>query len=337
MRAILPAVVVTALLGAATGQAGCNNQLPYVSEDHFAAEYAQALCTSLQPCCSQNGVTFNYSSCAAGWEAYVNNVLFGPNATGNYDTTVATNCINQVRAAVGASCQPGGGGLPDARATCQAIFAGEVPLGAPCTSAAQCAQMDGSVVTCAVVPGDAGGGGGGQLPLDDPGVAIQGLGLGVSLQNTPVCVALPPPDGGATAPPCSSNATAGTSTCSTAGTYCDPTSKTCLPTNAVGGACDPAVVSSCQPGNYCAPVAGGPAACVAAGPIGSPCTSSAMCDSTGTCDTAATHTCIAILQPGTACTSNSQCSIGVCDPTANVCLKNSIATTATCNGNIPSQ
>jgi hypothetical protein len=330
MRALLPAVVVTVILGVAVGQAGCEPQLTYVSKDHFAAEYAQALCTSLQPCCAENDVAYSYTACAAGWEAAVNAILYGPNATGNYDTTVATTCVAQVRAAQGASCQPGPGTLSAARATCQAIFAGEVPLGSPCTSETQCAQMDGSVVTCAIVPGDAGGGGGSELPLAAPGVTVQG-GLNVSLQNVPVCVQLPASDAGATAPPCTSNAAAGTDTCPT-GTYCDPTKSTCLPTNAVGGLCDPVVLGSCQPGNYCVASGAMAGTCAAAGPIGSACAAAAMCDSTGTCDVSGTQTCVAIKTPGQACSSGSDCSIGVCDPTTKTCLVNSIGTTAACNG-----
>ncbi len=50
------------------------------------------------------------------------------------------------------------------------------------------------------------------------------------------------------------------------------------------------------------------------------------------CDTANTHQCVALAQPGTACTSNSQCSVGVCDSSTKACLTNAIATTAACNG-----
>jgi hypothetical protein len=339
MRALLPAGVVTLILGAAVGQAGCEPQLTYVSKDHFAAEYAQALCTSLQPCCAENQVGYDYAACAAGWEAAVNALLDGPSASGNYDTTVATSCIAQVRAAQGASCQPGPGTLTAARATCQSIFAGEVPLGAPCTMASQCAQMDGSVIACAIVPGDAGAGGGGMLPLAEQGVSLQGL--TVSPENVPICVMLPPDDAGmAMAAPCSIDTAAGTDTCTSVGMYCASTmtatmttTMTCQPLAMAGGMCDPAVVGSCVPGNYCIPATapmGG--TCAPAGSVGSPCTAAAMCDSTGTCDVAGSQTCLAIKQPGQSCTADSSCSIGVCDPTTNTCLTNSIGTTAACNG-----
>ena len=332
MRALIPAVVVTAILGAAVGQAGCNRQPTFVTQDKFAQTYAQALCTSLKPCCDQNAVSSDFAACTKGWEAVVNNLLYGPQSTGNYNITLATNCINLVRAANGQSCQPGPSTLSDARATCQAIFQGQVPLGSPCTSAQQCAQVDGSVITCATVPGDGGGGGGGgQLPLA-ANVSLDDVPL--RPEDVPVCVLLPPDDAGAagTPPPCQIFADAGTDTCISQGMFCDPVMKACTPFSAAMGPCDPAAIASCQPGNYCQSGGAMPGTCAAGGAPGSPCTDPAMCDSTGYCDTAGSHTCQAILQPGQACTSGTQCSIGLCNPTTKTCLANAIATTAACNG-----
>jgi hypothetical protein len=332
MRVIVPAIVVVAILGVVAEQFACNPQPTYVSQDKFAAAYAQALCTSLAGCCAENTIGTDFASCTKGWEAEVNNLLYGPTSTGNYNITLATSCIDEVRAAQGQSCQPLPGSLSAARATCQSIFAGQVPLGAPCSSAADCAQMDGSIIACAVVPGDSGGGGGGQLPLADPTVTLQGF--NVSPEDIPVCVAEAPPDAAAPASPtpCSIDTAAGTDTCISTGGYCDPTMLTCQPQGAAMGKCDPAVVASCLPGNYCVGAGMGVGTCMAAGPVGSPCTAAAMCDATGMCDFAATKTCIAVLQPGAACTAGSQCSSGVCDATAKICLSNAIATTAACNG-----
>lgn len=332
MRVIVPAVVVTAILGVVVEQTACNPQPSYVTQDHFAAQYAQALCTSLQSCCAENGIGQDYAACTKGWSAAVNNLIYGPTATGEFNVPLATNCIAEVQAAQGQSCQPIPGSLSAARATCQSIFAGQVPLGAPCSQAADCMQMDGSVITCATVPGDAGGGGGGQLPLSDPRVGLQDISL--SPENVPICVAEPPPDAGMTMgmTSCSINTTAGTDTCTHMGQYCDPAMLVCMPQAAAMGACDPAVIASCLPGAYCTAAAMGAGACAAAGPVGSPCTDPSMCDATGMCDLTGTHKCVAILQPGTACTSGSQCTIGLCDPQAKTCLSNAIATTAACNG-----
>ena len=332
MRAIVPAVVVTVLLGVAVGHVACNPQPTYVTQDRFAAQYAQALCTSLEGCCAENGVGSSYAACTQGWETAVNSLLYGPNATGNYNVTLATHCIAQVRAANGLSCQPVPGSLSAARATCQAIFAGAVPLGAPCSSSQQCAQMDGSVITCAAVAGDGGGGGGGgQLPLADP-VSLEDLTL--APEDVPVCVAEPPPDAAPAAmpAPCSIQADAGTDTCIPTNNYCDPTTLTCLPFAGAMGLCDPAVLASCLPGFYCVGSGSAAGTCATAGPVGSPCTAPAMCDATGVCDLGGTQKCVAIKQPGDACTSGLQCSIGVCDPSSHTCLRNAIGTTAACNG-----
>ena len=332
MRVILPAVLVTAIVGVVVEQTACNPQPTYVTEDRFAAQYAQALCSSLQGCCAENGISQSYESCTQGWAAQVNNLLYCPNSTGEYNITLGTSCIAEVQAAQGQSCQPVPGSLSSARPTCQSVFAGQVPLGAPCSTANDCMQMDGSIIICSVVPGDAGGGGGGQLPLSDPS-ALKTQGFGVSLENVPICVAEAPPDAGmAMMAPCSIDTAAGTDTCIPTGAYCDPMMKVCTPFAGAMGMCDPAVLASCLPGFYC--VGSGMAAgtCAQAGPVGTPCTAAAMCDSTGMCDLTATKTCIPILQPGAACTSDSQCSIGLCDPTAKICLANAIATTAACNG-----
>lgn len=337
MRRSVPAVVLVASLGAVVGQAGCR-QSNQTAAERFPALYAQALCTSLQHCCAENGVSQSYAQCTKGWEAFVQALISGPNATGNFDPGAASQCIAEVSAAQNASCQPVPGSLTDARATCQAVFAGTVPVGAPCTSTAQCApsQDPASVVICAVTPGAADGGSGsssgGQLPLSDPSVSIKGF--GVSPLDVAVCVAVTAPDAAGPAPgPCTIDAQAKTDSCISQGMFCDSTSMACTPFQGQGKPCDPVVVASCQAGNYCAGSGATVGTCVTAGPVGSPCTDPSMCDATGYCDTGS-QKCKAILQPGSPCTSGTQCTIGVCDDTTHTCLTNAFATTATCNGNV---
>jgi hypothetical protein len=332
MRSSWVALSVVSLLATATGvsivQTGCQ-QNNYVPQSRFAQEYAQALCTALQHCCAENNVGSNYAQCTAGWETAVNNLL--SSAGGNYNGTAGTQCVQQVQAAANASCQPGPGTLSDARATCQQVFAGQAPPGAPCSSASQCAPQDGSIVTCAIVPSDGGTeAGGGQLPLSAPTPGLVPLDFHFSPQDTPVCVVEPLPGDAGGPAPCSFNVEAGVDTCAS-GTYCDPASSTCLPVNAAGAPCDPGVLTSCQPGNYCVSGGAANATCAAAGPAGSPCTSSVQCDATSTCDPGS-HQCVARSQPGASCSSGDQCSIGVCDSVAKTCLTNAIATTNACNG-----
>jgi hypothetical protein len=325
MRATLSIVLVTTVMATVTGSTSCSNP-QQVTEDKFANLYAQALCTSLQHCCAENAVSFDYNACGKGWVAAVNNVLHGANATGNYNAQLATQCIAEVNAAAGGSCQPVPGSISDARGTCQGIFAGTLPTGAPCTSPAQCAAIPGMTVTCAVVPSDAGTSmGGGQLPLADPSVSIQGA--TITPQDVAVCVALPP-----TMPSPTACTPGPGDLCIAMNSFCDPASHACAPFNAMGAGCDPAFIASCLPGNFCTDMGGGMGVCVAAGPVGSPCTDPAMCDAMSFCDVTGSKTCVPIGMPGTPCTSNTQCSIGVCDSTTHRCLKNAIATTAACNG-----
>ena len=310
--------------GSAAWASGCNGNTlrqNVIPADRFPSAYAQALCTSLQHCCNENMVSYDYNACTAGWQAAIAAIVQNPDGGGNYDPQLAAQCVQQVSAAAVVSCQPVPGSISAARATCQAIFQGEIPLGGACTSASQCAPVDGGTVTCAIVPLDASTA---QLPL-----AAQDASTGAGGANVPVCVAVMSIDAGGM--PCTPLGTDGgpkEDVCLNYGLFCDPTSSTCLPFNPMGGACDPNTLTSCAPGAYCQADAG---TCSPAQPAGSPCTDSIECDYTSQCDPGS-HTCVLRLLPGAACATDNQCSVSVCDPTTKQCLMNAIATTAACNG-----
>jgi hypothetical protein len=311
---VLPFVVCAAVSG---GVLGCNNpNTVYVSQDRFPAAYAQALCTSLQHCCAENVVSYNYDACTIGWEHTVTSLMAA--GGGIYNAQAATQCVQMVNAAASVSCQPVDGSISAARSVCQQVFAGQAALGDPCSSTSQCAPLEGGAVQCAIVPGD----GGGQLPLSfqDPTSPTSSL----QLEDQPVCVEVALPDSGV---PCMPANEAGVGDlCVASQLYCDPTTLLCQPLNGAGGPCDPSVIASCSPGAYC--LAG---TCTATNPIGSACTDPAECDFSSFCNPA-THTCVARNLPGQKCTSDAQCTVGVCDATTKACLTNTIATTATCNG-----
>jgi hypothetical protein len=307
------------------GQAGCQQvNDSYIPSGRFAAEYAQALCTSLQPCCEQNAIGQSYSACTQGWQRAVETLL--TEAGGDYNISAATKCIQQVRAAVG-GCNSGPGTLSDARTTCQQVFAGQLPLGAPCTSASQCAQIDGSVVTCAISPNvsDAGIG---QLPLSAGGVSIEGLNAGPL--DTPVCVIVTPID--AAEPSCVINKDAGTDSCTAQGGYCDTFANVCAPLQGAGLPCDQFVSASCAAGNYCPRSGAQAGVCQPANTVGQGCQNPAMCVAGTVCDIGATNTCIAVKSPNAPCVADYQCSIGICDSKAKTCLTNAVGTTVACNG-----
>ena len=316
VRSILGAALAVATLSAALVTSSCSNDLEstYVTQDRFPAAYAQALCTSLQHCCSENTVTFDYGSCTSGWRAYVS-AKFTDSAI-DFDPRAATTCVALLNSAVDVTCAPAPGSIPAARDTCQSIFQGTVALGGACSSDTDCAASDGGPVFCS--PSGAGGSdAGGTLPLDLP-----------LFDGTCALGALPmagdPCAGGATDP------------CGTDGTlYCDPASTTCQMVGAVGAPCSLAVSSSCAAGSYCVSIASGDDVCAAAQAIGSACTANQQCDATGVCDTASTMTCIARLGAGSSCSSGEQCLSGACDAERKFCLVNTIATSAACVGSGP--
>jgi len=300
----------------AAAPAGCGNSLAsiYIPADRFPAAYAEALCTSLQHCCDENAVSFNYNTCTAGWKSLIGQRFSDPNsaALANYDPKAATTCVAQVRDARATSCAPEPGSISAARDTCQQIFTGKKPPGAACNSSAECAPQDGALVSCSPLP--AGADGGGQLPLALP--------LG-----EPICVAVAVPQQGA---PCTVNPPHG---CEGGDKlYCEPGGLTCQPQSDVGGPCAPAVPASCLPTGYC--VASGPSAslCAAVLPQGSGCTDSTQCDTSSVCDLKATKTCVPRGATGTSCQVGTDCASGSCDAVAKKCLKNVIATTNACTG-----
>jgi hypothetical protein len=295
-----------------TGQKCTAVRRIYVPADRFPSAYAEALCTSLQHCCAENTVTFDYNSCTAGWKGLIQLRFNDPNsaALANYDTKAASDCVARVHDARGVSCAPEPNSISDARNTCQLIFTGKKAPGAACTTSAECAPQDGAVVTCSSLP--PGADGGGQLPLAHP--------LG-----EPVCVATPLPVQGA---PCTITPPNGCQ--GDPALFCDPSALTCLPKGDVGGPCVPQA-DSCLPGAYC--ISGGPnnAICGAVLPIGSPCKTSIECDPSASCD-AGSKTCVARKPPGSACAADGDCATGLCDTVAKKCLKNVIATTNACTG-----
>lgn len=283
-----------------------------ISVDRFPAAYAQALCGSLQHCCDENLVVENFSSCTGGWKTYVETLLGTPAARTNYEPRTAKACVDRIRTAGGISCQPIEGSISNARDTCLNIFIGKTPLGSPCTTAAECAPSpNGGRVACEVPPekNDAG-----VLPLH----------IGPLALTAPVCVAA------ATAPAtaaCLVNASNVQSNCDQ-GLYCEPKSAKCLPLGKVGEEC---IVGSCAAGGVCATAGANQGKCVPTSALGGPCATSADCDATSRCDTAA-QKCAARKNAGESCSEDVECNVGTCDTGTKRCLKNTIATTNTCNG-----
>ena len=192
-------VATACAVSVTAGQVGCNPPAKgYVTRDQFASQYAQALCSSLAHCCAENGVSQNYASCTKGWQAAVNQLL---NGAALHRATAALRLGDQLHQRGHRGRQPE---LP-ARTRQPHGRSADVPGGLRRPGAARGAlHVGGTVraqrraeqVICAIVPGEGGaseGGGGGQLPLADPSVSIQGA--GIAIEDVPICVLVAPGEG----------------------------------------------------------------------------------------------------------------------------------------------
>jgi hypothetical protein len=135
----------------------------------FAQSYAQALCGSLDHCCTQNSITFSNDTCTAGWRSLVQAAIDDPTTgyAANYDPNLASTCLSMVRAEAATACVPVDTTQTDARTACEAVFAGKKAPGSPCGASAECAPQAMSTTTCANVAG-AVPSAGSTLPLDEP-------------------------------------------------------------------------------------------------------------------------------------------------------------------------
>ncbi len=295
---------------------GCGSDPPRktLDADQFASAYAQALCTSLQHCCDENQVAYDYAACTRGWKADIDRRLSVGDTS--YDPRTANDCIVQIQASQSSSWEPTKGSVSDARDLCMSTFIGKKPLGAPCTASSECAPPPDGRVVCDTAPTKLSDGG--ALPLS---VGTRGLGT----LAAPVCTLVQPPAPGE---PCAFAAgQVGVTSCGEA-LFCDAATGRCKARAQAGETCQP---GGCTAGTYCAALSSG-SACATLVARGGACDTAGQCDSTSRCDVSGSKTCIAKKGPGDTCTDDTDCQIGSCDATTKRCLKNAYATTAACNG-----
>lgn len=327
-------VTVIAAVGGAIALfsgSGCSSDKtsPLMPIELFPQAYAQALCGSLQHCCDDNQVAFSDSACTAGWKAAITEFSSNPVLAANYDPKAATQCANAVREALSGSCDPIEGSITAARAVCQRVFAGKKLPGELCTDPRECAPIPDVIVGCEGLPipdPEAG-----ILPLSSAWKGRDPLGIGgasaaaVRPQALPTvrkCIALPEPEPG------SSCATPELEMLCTKQDvrFCDRTDFVCKNRVDVGGEC---VVGGCRPGMSCVD-----GICNPGSGIGADCASAEQCNSFLRCDLGS-RKCADRLRPGDSCSTDNECSIGVCDATTKRCLRNAIATTESCSGRDP--
>ena len=285
----------------------------------FPQAYAQALCGSLRHCCDENQVTFTDPECSAGWKAVVTKLASDPVLAANYDTRIATNCVNQVREAAAVTCAPEPRSISAARDACQQVFVGRKQLGQLCSSSLECAPVPGVIVGCE------------GLPIPDPNAGLLPLSgsprladgpPGVSTLALPTqrkCIALGTPEPGTR---CGSPELK--MLCEKqANLYCDATDAVCKTRGDVGMPCN---AGGCVAGLFCTANV-----CEPGSDLGGVCVGSSSCNTFLRCDTGPGR-CADRLRPAEACSKDDDCSIGLCDLVTKRCLRNAIATSESCRG-----
>ena len=311
---------------ALTASVACSGDFasPYIPLERFSKAYAQALCGSLQHCCSQNQVTYSDTECTSGWKGVVDKIIADPILAGNYLDSLATECISEVTNAAGTTCDPLPGSISAARDACQAVFIGRKAVGELCSDPRECAPVPDNIVTCEGFP--IGNPDKGLLPLSEAANASQPGAGELRLAVIPsqrTCVAYPAPGSGASCATPDLKAICEQD----AGSFCDPADQICKTRGDLGGACTTSL--GCKAGLFCTQLACSPglssgAACVAT----IDCSDVFYCDGTS-------KTCLDKKRPAEGCSIDEQCSVGVCDLRTNKCLANGIATSEACIGTDP--
>lgn len=322
---------VTAVIGFVTLVAGvaCSTKIDntYLPVGRFSKAYAQALCGSLHHCCNQNQVAFSDTECTAGWKAVVDKILSDPYLAANYNDQAGTECVNEVIAAAGTTCDPLPGSISAARDACQAVFIGRKLVGELCSSPLECAPVPDNVVTCQGFP--LANPNKGLLPLStsvganarQPGASELHL---ATIPSQRTCIAYPSSGSDTSCATADLKAICEQS----ASNFCDPADFTCKTRGDLGSECTTSL--GCKAGLFCTQLACSPGLTA-----GGACTSTLDCSDFYYCDSAS-KTCTDKKRPGDACSVDEQCTVGVCDLQSKKCLANGIATTEACNGTDPS-
>lgn len=100
------------------------------------AQYGQLMCTAIELCCAEAGLTFNPSFC----QLLVSSPGAGAGVT--YDAVAAGECLAELRDP-GIEC-----GVTPEMPACDRVYTGSLPLGAACTSDAECAPSTDGDVAC---------------------------------------------------------------------------------------------------------------------------------------------------------------------------------------------
>jgi hypothetical protein len=281
-RASLAARLAFALATGATlascGNASTDDTAPVDVQD-FAGRYAHATCSAMGNCCEKGGFNYDPVDCEVAatsrTEDHVAQTLTSLRV--QFDANAGNGCITAAVDVIRA-CN---GDLSAAQAACNAVFVGQVPLGASCQSTLECAR--GSNMGAATCVPDAPGATSGHCALAPP-------------PTPPTTVAQA---GAACTTTCRTNPSDGcvdlqgltrAAACLTADSLvCDPSSHVCVAAPAIGQAC----------AGFCA--------------------SDAYCDATGQCQPRTPDGSCAAGSDVCTDASSCDCSEPTCDPAKKMC------------------
>jgi hypothetical protein len=300
---------------AACGNGNTVPEQPPSAIDDFASRYAEATCNAMPDCCKTGEFDYDADRCKTATAVVMSGSIYNALATlkVHFDQAAAENCL-AVRVELYRSCK--GDGQAEL-AACNAILAGEVPVGSPCSSVFECTKVSDMTVTCAP---DA---------------------MGSTKSH---CAAMPPTPVGKSGDACSATCrTSPTDGCTTIdgapsaaaclvadGLMCDPALHTCAAAPQIGETCDPFCVAGayCDASKRCqAKTADGsctdtPDACVDA--------SICACGE-ATCDPAK-KVCVGRGGPKAQCLTDAQCSSSLC--VGGFCRVKTPVSQALCEGDL---
>ena len=164
-RALIVSLIVIGLVaacgddgdpaGGASSSGGAPSAGP-IPQAQLLDQYTAAYCDTLGPCCTKYSVPFDKAACTT----LVRNAFQQPFADAavrgwTYDADAAGKCVAAIRAVITA-CDASAANPADIAnagddrgSVCRHIYTGSKKVGEPCDSTSDCAQPDGTSVTCA--------------------------------------------------------------------------------------------------------------------------------------------------------------------------------------------
>lgn len=188
----------------------------------YATQYANAVCSAMEKCCTDNALTFDSNACELGGAGFVQRGVDENVAAGaTFDADLADKCIAAAAAAT-AKCTTVAAD-PAANAACAIVFSGPKKAGEKCTADIECQSSTKGQGVCI----GAGNGMSGTCATKTPDAALGDVCGKTAAGPAPATVA----------------------DCDANGFQCNILSQTCSPLVDLGGSCGQ--FNRCRSGLFC--------------------------------------------------------------------------------------